>query len=156
MQAIMHIIVGILIFHAVGNSVLAFILIFLSHYIIDVLVLITYHPKDPQPQSKFWVRYHIFLLILTIITLLIFLKIYFWVIIVSLLPDIVDWFFVRPILKKEPIFHPFIERLRKSKLFSWIPDLTMNPKATINEWIMLLAFFIVYFILYAPTNVFQP
>ena len=156
MQAIMHIIVGILIFHAVENPVLAFILIFLSHYLVDVLVLITYHPKDPQPQSKFWVRYHFLLLILTIITLVIFVRFYFWVIIISLIPDLIDWFIVRSILKREPIFHPFIERLRESKVFSWIPDLTMNPKAAINEWIMLIIFFSIYFTNFAPTNLFSP
>lgn len=149
MQAVMHFIVGILLFHAIENPVIAFIVIFLSHYVVDILVKVTYHPKDPQPQSKFWVGYHIFLLILTIIATILFIRVYFWVMIVSMIPDIVDWFFVRPVLKKTPIFHPLIERIRESKLFAWIPDLTMNPKASIVEIIMLIVLYGFYFLNYS-------
>ncbi len=154
MQAVMHFIVGILIYHLIPNPVFAFILIFLSHYLIDILVLITYHPKEPQPQSKFWVRYHLFLLILTLISIVIFIRIYFWVMVVSVIPDIVDWFIIRPILKKQPIFHPLIERIRDSKLFSWIPSQIMNPKASIVELAMLSILFAIYFTQFAPTELF--
>ncbi len=150
----MHFIVGILIYHTIPNPVLAFILIFLSHYVVDVLVLITYHPKEPQPQSKFWVGYHIFLLILTLISVAIFVRLYFWVMVVSVIPDIVDWFIIRPILKKEPIFHPLIEKIRDSKYFSWIPNLIMNPKASIIELAMLSVLFSLYFTQFAPTDLF--
>jgi hypothetical protein len=148
MQAPMHFLVGILIFHAVKNPILAFILIFLSHYLIDVLVLLTYHPKDPLPESKFWVRYHILILILTIIMVIFFIKAYFWVMIVSLIPDIVDWVIMRMILKKDPIMHPLIERIRESKVFSWIPDHTMKPIGALYEAIMLSGFFVLYFSLF--------
>ena len=118
MQAVMHFIVGILLFHAIENLVIAFIVIFLSHYVVDILVKVTYHPKDPQPQSKFWVGYHIFLLILTIIAAILFIRV-FWVMLVSMI-RILSTGFIRPVLRKTPVY-PLIERIRESKLFAWIP-----------------------------------
>jgi hypothetical protein len=103
------------------ETVIIIVLAFLSHFPIDIIVKVTYHPSQPHTQDKFWVGYHIFVAVASIIILIYFWG-YWWVMLATSVVDIIDWLILRGILHKKPIFHPFLENIRDKILF-WIPKL---------------------------------
>lgn len=159
MQAITHFLIGvilqILIFpfnHPIG-LVIGILICFFSHFLVDCLAKITYHPATAQTGDKFWVVSHIFLIIGAGVVLVYFWNLYWIGMVFSVLVDIYDWGFIRGIryLKKESDWfqryqiHPFIDRIR-DKIFFWLPNWNEKHYGIIPEviFIGLLYYFIIY------------
>lgn len=105
----------------------------LSHFLLDSLARMTYHLPDPQWKDPFWVSYHvIFVYLGTLVMLIVFWTPYWWVMLASLLPDIIDWYLLRPLFKIGPVVHPYIDKLRNS-MFTWVPDWTAKKWTVILE-----------------------
>ncbi|MHA1340668.1 MAG: hypothetical protein ACTSRZ_11060 [Promethearchaeota archaeon] len=149
MQSPTHFLMGILIYRlfesfiGFSNNIIGiilkgivFILIFFSHFLVDAIAKITYHVPDARPQDKFWLSYHIFIFGLTIFLAIWFIIPYFWVMLFSVLIDIIDWGILRGLMKKNPIIHPLIDKFR-NKFFSWLPNLIEKKWTVINEFIIL-------------------
>ena len=113
-----------------------FPLSFLSHFFVDASSIITYHPPKPDWKDWFWVTYHVIVYIGTAVVLVFFLVDYWWAIIAANLPDLVDWLTLRLIFKKDPIFHPYADKLR-SFLYKKTPN--WNHK----RWTIVIEFGIV-------------
>ena len=114
------------------------ILVCLSHFLVDALTNITYHLPDPKPSDKFWVTRKIVTHLMLWTMLIIFWNPYWFVMIGSIIPDIVDWFILRRILKKgdKIFFHPLIDKF-KDRFFFWLPDLREKRWALLNEFIIM-------------------
>ncbi len=138
MQAPLHFLVGLLIGKTSLPFLLAFVLVFLSHFLVDAFAKITYHVPDPQPEDRFWVGYHIIVYLLTIILFFVHIE-YFWMFFASILVDIIDWGILRGILKKPARIHPIIDKIRESVPFKYLPDLNYQKWAIIPEIILFAA-----------------
>jgi hypothetical protein len=146
MQAPTHFLTGIviskLIMHGPPNIplwiqiILIGTLAFLSHIIVDCFAKLTYHTPDPHPEDKFWVGYHIGIAVLTLIIVIIFIREYWWVMIMTVLVDIVDWGVLRAILKKPAWFHPKIDVLRE-KFLQKLPDYNHTKWSVVIEFLIL-------------------
>ncbi len=120
MQAPTHLLVGIVIqkiFYSHTNlnpfaaAVITLALAFLSHFVVDLFSIFTYHPPKADWHDKFWVTYHMSIYALTIVIFVLFAQ--FWLgLIGSVLVDIIDWLLLRAILKKEPVIHPVIKKIQ--------------------------------------------
>lgn len=106
-------------------------------------------------KDKFWITWHIIIYSASIVIAIIFF-IPFWLVILSVnLPDIIDWFILRPIqnrkkrknpgseLDKNYFFHHIADWIR-NKFFFWLPDLTYKRYGVITELLIitLLSFLI--------------
>ncbi|MHA1299890.1 MAG: hypothetical protein ACTSO9_10680 [Candidatus Helarchaeota archaeon] len=164
MQAITHFLVGIvlqiLIFPErppfetpVLNLIVGIVLIFFSHFLIDCIAKLTYHPPRAKTDDKFWIIFHILIFIGSGMVL-----VYFWIpywigMGFSVLVDLYDWVFIRGIryLKKDPIWaeryqiHPIIDKIR-DKLFFWLPNWNEKRYGVIPEIILIgiLLYFYIY------------
>jgi hypothetical protein len=145
MQIFTHFLIGIFIYDLITNltpswpfwlqiAVIAF-LAFLSHFFIDSIATMTYHPPEPLWKDRFWVIYHMVVInAISLILLILLFRPYWWIMMIgSLFPDIIDWYFLRLIFKKGPIFHPIIDRIRDA-VFAWI------PKWYLKNWAVLIEF----------------
>ncbi|MHA1448951.1 MAG: hypothetical protein ACTSP4_05970 [Candidatus Hodarchaeales archaeon] len=121
------------------------LLCFFSHFILDGMAKITYHPPDPLPEDRFWVGYHFFLLTSSI-TLYSFLLPWFWLGIISAnAVDIWDWLIIRKIANKKGNpdwgkrfrFHPLADVVRR-RLFFFLPDLTRVKIGAFPEITLIL------------------
>ncbi|MHA1377092.1 MAG: hypothetical protein ACTSRG_01805 [Candidatus Helarchaeota archaeon] len=158
MQAITHFLVGIilqiLIFPenppfqspSLFYVIFGIVIIFFSHFLVDIFGRITYHTPDPHPESKFWVVWHIIIFISSGI-ILVFFWIPYWIGMgASVIVDIYDWGFIRGVryFKKDPNWakkyqiHPIIDKIR-SKLFFWLPDWNEKWYGVIPE-ILIIGF----------------
>ena len=110
----------------------------LSHFLVDALTDITYHLPDPKPSDKFWVTRKIATHLMIWTMLIIFWNPYWFVMIGSIIPDIIDWFILRRIFKKGDMifFHPLIDKF-KNKFFFWLPYLREKRWASVNEFIIM-------------------
>jgi len=146
MQAPTHILTGILllgIFQVIFpiaplwlQVIVVLPLSFASHFIIDASSIITYHPPKADWKDWFWVSYHLLIYIGSVVILVFFLVDYWWVIIAANLPDLIDWIVIRLFFKKEPVFHPIADKLRKF-LFRQTPS--WNHK----RWTIIIEFAII-------------
>lgn len=144
MQSTTHFLVGIwifracLLFESLGVPfwlivIISVILAVISHVLLDCIAKLTYHMPEPQYHDAFWVGYHaIFVYGGTLALFILFFTDYWWVMLASILPDIIDWYILRPFFKKGPIVHPLIDKVRNS-WFAWIPDLTAKKWTVVNE-----------------------
>jgi hypothetical protein len=121
---------------------------FSSHFLSDALSKLTYHTPEAMKKDKFWISWHIIIYSASLITLIIFF-IPFWLAMLCVnLPDIIDWFILRPIQNrrqkknlssqsdKKYVFHQFADWIRE-KLFFWLPDLTYKRYGVIIELIVI-------------------
>ncbi len=124
MQSYSHFLIGILLaewietWHLMPSALaigVIFGIAFLSHFPMDIIVKWTYHPPKPHPQDKFWVGYHIFVVVSSVVILIIFWSLW-WVMLATSIVDIVDWLLLRGLLHRRPIFHPWLENIRDEKL----------------------------------------
>lgn len=138
------------------NFILTIIFAFLSHFVSDALSKITYHTPEPHKEDKFWVSWHIILLSLSILSVIIFV-IPFWLGILFVnIPDLIDWFILRPISnrknkenatlkwKKSYLFHPIADWIRKKMLF-WLPEWTYKKASILVEISIITILSIVIF-----------
>lgn len=141
------------------NIIVTIILAFFSHFVSDAFSKLTYHTPEAMKADKFWITWHIIIYSASITTAIIFF-IPFWVSILFVnLPDIIDWFILRPIrnknkrknpesnLKKNYSVHQISDWIRNELLF-WLPDLTYKKYGIITELLIIgiLTFFICLFI----------
>ena len=147
-----HILAGILIqifclrvFIFPFDILLTILFAFLSHFIIDAFVLITYHTSEPQKGDSFWISWQIISYGSGTILILFFLPYALGMLFANLI-DMIDWLILRPLdkikLKTEKLdwtnnyfFHNFIAKIRKYTLF-WLPNWTYEKKAIIPEIII--------------------
>ena len=146
MQAPTHILIGILLLEVYRilfpNSplwlqiIVVISLAVASHFLLDAVSIITYHPPKADWRDWFWVSYHSIIYLGSIVILIFFLVEYWWAIIAANLPDIVDWLILRAIFRKKPIMHPIADKLR-SFLFKRTPN--WNHK----RWTIIIEFGII-------------
>lgn len=147
MQMATHFLTGILIaklidllptnFPVALQIIIVCILAYFSHYLLDCIAISTYHPLETHWDDKFYKIYHIlFVFVFSFILLIIFFIPYWWVMIFAVLPDIIDWYTLRPLFHKDPIIHPFIDKIR-DKVFSWLPDLKEKKWAALIEFTLI-------------------
>lgn len=99
-------------------------------------------------KDKFWVIWHVIIYFASIMVAIIFL-IPFWLALLSVnLPDIIDWFIIRPIRNRKRRFgseageeknyrlHQIADWIR-AKLFFWLPDLTYKKVGIITELVTI-------------------
>ncbi len=140
------------------NIIFTIIFAFLSHFIIDGLVLIVYHPPEPQKGDLFWLSWQIVTYGSGAILIFIFFPYVIGILFANFV-DLFDWVILRLIhrrlIKKEKIdwtqnflFHNIIAKIRKKTLF-WLPNLNYNKKAIIPEIIIsvLLLIGVIYLII---------
>ncbi|WP_371801660.1 hypothetical protein [Candidatus Lokiarchaeum ossiferum] len=148
MQSPTHILTGIFLYKliialfptlpTVWLVIITSILAFLSHGLIDAIAVMTYHPYKANWEDKFFKIYHIvFVYILTGVLVIYFLIPYWWVMIFALLPDIIDWYTLRPIWHHDPVIHPKIDLFR-DKFFHWLPNLKEERWAVLVEFFLLI------------------
>ena len=146
MQMSTHFLIGILIaklfslfpptFPLAIQIILIAFLAILSHYLLDCIAISTYHPYKPHWDDNFFNIFHlIYAYGLSVIIFILFFKNYWWVMLFSILPDIIDWYILRAIVHKDPLVHPSIDKMRDA-LFSWLPDFKEKKWAVINEFIL--------------------
>lgn len=160
MQAYTHFFVGILIQYALRGVapiwlrvLLVIILSFLSHFPVDVLAKMTYHPPEARPKDPFWVGYHLYVLVMTIVVLVVFWGNYWVAILSAVLVDLYDWVALRGIraIKKNPEWgkgwqiHEIIDRIRE-RWFTWMPDWNYKRRGIIPE-IIIVVVFLIFFVL---------
>ncbi|MHA1266135.1 MAG: hypothetical protein ACTSRS_12960 [Candidatus Helarchaeota archaeon] len=150
MQAVSHFLVGVIIQLLIGDLVapvglfLVILLSFFSHFLIDSLAKMTYHLKDPHPEDKFWLSYHIIIFASSFFVLVYFWNPFWLAMGCSVLIDIYDWVFIRGmrVLKKDPGWfskyelHPYIDRFR-AKYFAWLPDWNEKRYGVVPEAILI-------------------
>ncbi len=155
MEAITHNLTGVLIqilcfkyFITPYNIILAIVFAFLSHFLVDALAKITYHTPEARKEDKFWVTWHIIILILSLLSFGIFIAWYWIGILFANLIDIWDWLIIRNIQnykkKENPesnwcqkcFFHPIADKVR-NLLFPFLPNLNYKRKGIIPEIIII-------------------
>ena len=107
-----------------------------SHFLIDAVAIITYHPPKADWKDWFWVSYHLLIYIGSVVLLIFFFVDYWWAILAANLPDLIDWFVLRVFFKKQPVIHPIIDKLR-GFLFKKTPN--WNHK----RWTIIIEFGII-------------
>jgi hypothetical protein len=141
------------------NIIFTIIFALFSHFISDAFSKITYHTPEAMKKDKFWIVWHIVIIVASLITGIVF-SIKFWLgLLMVNLPDIIDWYILRPIQNRKKrrnpefkgdnflLFHPIVDWLRNKLLF-WLPDLTYKKYGIITELItigilsILISFFI--------------
>ena len=125
---------------------LFFILVFTfslgSHFLLDSLAIMTYHPPDRQ-LTNFWLYWHILVYTSGTVFIISALIINPWFIVGILganLPDLWDWIILRWLLKstnKKLYVHKFANKIR-SFFKSYVPDLTYNKKGIVPEFILII------------------
>ena len=146
MQAPTHILAGILLlelFKAIFPSsplwiqmVVVIPLSFASHFFIDASAIITYHPPKADWKDWFWVSYHVIIFIGTANVLIFFFVEYWWTILAANIPDLVDWFILRAVFKKESVFHPIADKLR-TFLYKKTPNWNHERWTIIFEFLII-------------------
>ncbi|MFW9937073.1 MAG: hypothetical protein ACFFD5_05450 [Candidatus Thorarchaeota archaeon] len=164
MIIITHLLAGILIqvlcfkfFSFPFDFLLTILFAFLSHFILDALVNITYHTPDPRKEDKFWLFWRVFDYSGTAIICIIFFFPYVLGMLFANMMDIVDWVIMRPIYRKKVgqeefdwnknfIFHELIAKFRDKLLF-WLPNWRFKKYGIIPELIIITGFLILIIIL---------
>jgi hypothetical protein len=109
-------------------------------------------------HDNFWWVWHIFIYSASLTTIVIFVVPFGIVMITVNIPDIVDWFILRPIQKRKNkkegketdetdyFFHHLADLIR-NKAFFWLPDLTYKRYGIITELFIICFFFLLIFFL---------
>jgi hypothetical protein len=140
------------------DIIFTIIFAFLSHFIIDALVLITYHTPEPQKGDMFWLVWQILTYGSGAIIVLLFLPYVIGMLFANLV-DIIDWLILRKIHRlkfkneekdwnKDYFFHKIIAKIREKALF-WLPNWNYEKKAVISEILIIIGLIIGIFYLKA-------
>ena len=146
MQMSTHFLIGILIAKLLNllllttpfglNIIVIAVLAVISHYFLDCITISTYHPYKAHWDDLFFKLFHLLYAYgLSVFIFIWFFEEYWWVMLFSVLPDIIDWYILRPFFHKDPFIHPSIDKVR-DVLFSWLPNLKEKKWAVINEFIL--------------------
>ena len=162
MQAPTHILAGMIIRRAYRwryfrllSAFLTIITALLFHGIFDKLGHSAYSPLHIDFTDPFWLVYHVFVWLVSLVMLYMFWGEYKLGIIFSLLPDI-DWlvidtahFFGREVIfYKQPWIHNginyFIDNVIPFSYLNLLPDNTTNPLACVWEILLFLLLVLVF------------
>ncbi|MHA1799660.1 MAG: hypothetical protein ACTSVY_14530 [Candidatus Helarchaeota archaeon] len=163
MQAMTHFTVGIIIQLLLIQMIFPFgllltiIICFFSHFLIDAVAKITYHPPEAKLDDKFWIIYHVILFAIGAFILVWFWNPFWLAMFFATLVDIWDWVFIRGVryFKKDQNWlekyriHPLIDRFRK-KCFYWLPNwnekrIGIMPEILLNGVLLFLIISLVSF-----------
>lgn len=156
MQLPTHLIAGILIQITISELIrtptwvsfsLVAIITFCSHFLLDPIARITYHPPE-RIHENFWLTWHIFVYITGFIIIGLFIWNYWLGMLFAYLPDLWDWYILRNIAsrKNQPdwgkkyYLHPISTKIRNS-FFSWLPDLTLEQIGILPELSLIVLWF---------------
>jgi hypothetical protein len=161
MQLPTHVLAGILIQILVLNfiptptwlsALIIIIFAFFSHFILDILAEMTYHPAARQP-GQFWLIWHVFVYALGVILILIYLNPFWLGIIAANLVDLWDWYILRnyanyrndPTIGKDYYLHKFKDRFQQ-KYFSKLPNFRHSKLGILPELIIYCGWFLIVFL----------
>ena len=122
----------------------------LSHFVIDALAIMTYHPAERQ-HTEFWLYWHIFVFSSIPFVIIGFFLVNSYFIIGMLaanIPDIQDWIILRGILKynnRKYYQHRMANFLRKP-LIGHVPDFTYSRIGILPELILITGLLIFSFL----------
>ncbi|MHA1207246.1 MAG: hypothetical protein ACTSSO_06725 [Candidatus Hodarchaeales archaeon] len=127
------------------------ILGFCSHFFIDALAKITYHPPVRQP-GNFWLGWHLFVYIFGLFLIIIYFQTYFIGMLAANFVDIWDWLILRNYAKrknqpdwgKRYYLHPNADRIRQL-LFSKLPNLSHTKLGVLPEASLYFGWFCLFF-----------
>ncbi|MHA1541818.1 MAG: hypothetical protein ACTSQH_02445 [Candidatus Hodarchaeales archaeon] len=159
MQLPTHVLVGIMIQFLVfqlfeGPTWWLFLLVivfgFCSHFFVDALAKITYHPPERQ-EGNFWLRWHLFVYPFGVFLIIIYIQTYFIGMLAANLVDIWDWLFLRNYAKrknqpdwgKQYYLHPIANRIR-GLLFSKLPSLAYTKLGVLPEASLYFVWFCLF------------
>lgn len=126
--------------------IIVFLTAFISHFILDSLAIMTYHPPTRQ-QTNFWLYWHIFVYVTGVVFIIVALSVNIFFIVGILganLPDLWDWILLRWLLKstnKKLYIHKYANLIR-SLFISYVPDLSYNSLGIIPELILYVIVYI--------------
>ncbi|MHA1225801.1 MAG: hypothetical protein ACTSPV_03585 [Candidatus Hodarchaeales archaeon] len=162
MQLPIHLIAGIMVQLGINalvppdnilNPILIIILAFGSHFILDPIAKVTYHPSE-RIDDNFWLYWHMFVFVAGFLIMAVFIWKYFLGMFFANLVDIWDWLFLRETAKrkgdlnwgKKYYLHQIADIIR-AKFFSWLPSLNYNRYGILPELVFILvwAIFVVLF-----------
>ena len=158
MQLPTHIIAGILIQEFITTTLninhlsIRFLLIvifcFLSHFILDPVALLTYHPPQRE-NTKFWLYWHLFVYNAGIILFIIFFNPYWLGMICANAVDLWDWYFLRPLgnkldkpLQQQYGLHFLVNRVRQPLINLGVPNLSHSRIGILPELISTCIFLV--------------
>ena len=161
MQLPTHVIAGIVIQFLVMDLVttpswlqliLIVILGVISHFFIDALAKVTYHPPTREP-GKFWLYWNLFVFGLGIFMVLLYFQVYWIGIFSAIIVDLWDWYFLRnyanrtsrPDWGKKYYLHPIADKIR-GRFFSRLPNLNHSKIGIIPELILYIGWLILYLV----------
>ena len=159
MQLPTHVLAGIFIQYLVNSFIptpawLAIILILIfciiSHFFIDAIAKITYHPPTRE-TGKFWLYWHSFVYGFGIFLILLYFQIYWIGILAANAVDIWDWCFLRnyatrtsrPDWGKKYYIHPIANKIR-TMLFSRLPNFNHTKSGILPELLLYIGWLILY------------
>ena len=161
MQGLTHFLTGVFVYKYLKGKikrpydiVLIIVLSFLSHGVLDSLARATYHPTYAILDDPFWWTFHIAHYSLCIIFVVYFFKECWYALIASDLPDLWDWFVLRPsrdLIVKDTdwaaqfFMHQYIFII-PSVCFEWLPNLNNEPIGIIPEIILDVALFLLIYL----------
>ncbi len=111
----------------------------LAHVFLDCIAISTYHPPQAHLDDKFWKGFHILVYLAALVLLLVWGSTLWWGMLWSAMIDLVDWILLRAILKRPPIVHPIIDKIR-NLFFGWLPNLTERKWAVVGELVINAGF----------------
>ncbi len=121
-----------------------------SHFFIDALGKITYHPPIRE-LGNFWLYWHIFLYAFGFFLIFLYFQVYWLGILSGLLVDIWDWIILRNYAKytsqpdwgKKYYLHPIADKIR-GIFFSRFPNLNHSKVGILPEIILYIGWLILY------------
>ncbi len=125
-------------------------LAFFSHFFLDALAKITYHPPVRE-SGNFWLIWHVFVYLVTFLVIVLYAQEYSIGMLAANLVDIWDWLFLRkyanyrnqPDWGKRYYLHPLADRVRQL-LFNQLPNLNYSKVFIIPELLLFTGWAIIY------------
>ena len=120
------------------------IIAFCSHFFLDGLARLTYHPPE-RIHDNFWLTWHIFVYLTGITIIILFFRDYWLGMLFTNLPDLWDWYTLRNIAsrKNQPdwgrryYLHPIADKIRQI-FFSWMPNLNYRKVGILPELSLII------------------
>ncbi|WP_455465309.1 hypothetical protein [Candidatus Hodarchaeum mangrovi] len=152
MQLPTHLILGIflqellsgLIQDTILRVLLIIIICFISHFFVDAFSILTYHPPERE-DTKVWQYWHIFIYVSGIIIFFLFFNPYWLGMLSAYIPDLWDWFFLRPLSKRKNKpelydkygIHFIADAIRRPLIRLGVPNLIYNEYGILPELIFI-------------------
>jgi hypothetical protein len=124
----------------------------ISHFIIDALAKVTYHPPNREP-GRFWLYWHLFVFGFGFFLILLYVQVYWMGIVAATFVDLWDWYFLRnyanrtsqPDWGKRYYLHPIADKIRGT-LLSKVPNLNHSKVGVVPESLLYIGWLLVFII----------